>query len=148
MCDLLSSFIFLKENECFGLQKALQKSTQKAPQKHPKATTEVPMKRPKSTHEAFKKHTRGTPEAPKKQPTRLPKRYILAVRKRLFSHLFFNTFCSLTVPNKPLKTLEDHTRSNPEDLNRQRSGRAPVDVKSKTKQGIRKCIFLHFPIGK
>ena len=128
----------------FGTSKEHPKGTPKASQSHHRSTHEAAEKHARSIQEAHQRHPRSTQEAANKAPQKV---YFGGAKKALF-HLFFNTFCSLAVPNKPLKTFENHTRSNPEDLNRQRSGRAPVDVKSKTKQGIRKCIFLHFPIGK
>jgi hypothetical protein len=127
-----------------GTSKEHPKGTPKAPQSHHRSTHEAAEKHARSIQEAHQRHPRSTQEAANKAPQKV---YIGGAKDALF-HLFFNTFCSLAVPNKPLKTFENHTRSNPEDLNRQRSGRAPVDVKSKTKHGIRKCIFLHFPMGK
>ena len=127
-----------------GTSKEHPKGTPKAFQSHHRSTHEAAEKHARSIQEAHQRHPRSTQEAANKAPQKV---YFGGAKKALF-HLFFNTFCSLAVPNKPLKTFQNHTRSNPEDLNRQRSGRAPVDVKSKTKQGIRKCIFLHFPIGK
>ena len=95
-----------------GTSKEHPKGTPKAPQSHHRSTHEAAEKLARSTQEAHQMHTRSTQEAASKAP----KKVYFGGAKKGFFHLFFNTFCSLAVPNKPLKTFEEHTRSSPEDL--------------------------------
>ena len=130
-------------------------SSESTSKEHPKGTPKAPQSYHRSTHEAAEKHARSTQEAHQRHPrstqeaaNKAPQKVYFGGAKKVLFHLFFNTFCSLAVPNKHLRTFQNQTRSNPEDLSRQRSGRAMVGVKSKTKQGVRKCIFLYFLVGK